>query len=165
MRERAEFFRLPYPRNGRLVRRSIIPRARSYKDCRAGLIAGAAGDRIVTVNLTCGRVQRPKESDRAVASRDFKCHRRAHDEAARRKRSRGHCPRTEAGRIESNGSGDRKATCARAGAALSHVARHGECSSPRREGPFQGITDIPYLDAGGVSLLAVGTTTVDHTSR
>jgi hypothetical protein len=40
------------------------------------MIAGAADDRIVPANLTFVRVQRPKESDGAVASLNFKGHRR-----------------------------------------------------------------------------------------
>src|SRR5439155_26415809 len=85
-----------------------------------------------------------------------------HDEAARGKRSRRDRPRTEAGPTESNCSGDTKATLIRASAVLSNVPCHVECCSPgSREGAIQDVGDIRYLDAGDVSLVAVGATTVD----
>jgi len=88
---------------------SIVPWARSNQDCRTGLIAAAAEDRVVPADLTFVQVQRPKESDRAVARLNFKGHRLAHDEAAGGKPSRRNRPRTEAGRTERSCSGDPKA--------------------------------------------------------
>src|SRR4029077_17270649 len=117
---------------------SIIPWARNSQDCRASIIAGAAHHRIGPANLTSVPVQRPKESEGTVVSLNFKSDRRAHDEAARGKRSRLDRPRTEAGPTESNGSGDTKATLPRASAALSNVPCHVECSSlGSREGAIQ----------------------------
>ena len=146
----------------RTVLGTIIPGARGNQDCRAGLIAGAAGDAVVPANLAFGQVPSPKERDGAVASVNFKGHRRADDEAAGGKRSRRDSPRTEAGRSESGGSGDPKATRRTGASILSHVARQIECPSPGTcEGAVQDIGDIRYLDTGDVSLVAVGTATVD----
>src|SRR5438105_12127931 len=138
---------------------SIIPRARNNQDCSASVIAGAAHDRIGSANLTSVPVQRPKERDGAVVSLNFKSHRRADDEAARGKRSGLDRPRTEAGRrTERDCSGNSKATLIRAGAVLSNVACHVECSSAgSREGAVQDVSDIRYLDACDGSLVAVGT--------
>src|SRR4029077_7514319 len=141
---------------------SIIPWARNSQDCRASIIASAAHHRIGPANLTSVPVQRPKESEGAVVSLNFKSDRRAHDEAARGKRSRRDRPRTEAGPTESNCSGDTKAPLIRASAVLSNVPCHVECSSPgSREGAIQDVGDIRYLDGGDVSLVAVTTGAAD----
>src|SRR5438094_9594387 len=114
---------------------SIIPRARNNQDCSASVIAGAAHDRIGSANLTSVPVQRPKESDGAVVSLNFKSHRRADDEAARGERSRLDRPRNETGRAERNCSADTKATLSARGTGLSLVACHVECcSAGSREG-------------------------------
>jgi hypothetical protein len=84
---------------------------------RAGRFAGAAADRVVSLNQTI-RFHRPKESDGAIVSLDFKVHRRAHDEAGRGKGPLFDRPRIKAGITESESSGETKAAL-RGGAALS----------------------------------------------
>ena len=64
---------------------SIIPGARNRQDSLAGLLAGTADDRIVPAKLGSVITQGPEEIDGAVASRNFKGYRAAHDEASRRK--------------------------------------------------------------------------------
>jgi protein involved in ribonucleotide reduction len=39
-----------------------MPRTRSYKHCRAGLIASSAGNRVVTVNLTLAGFNVPRKA-------------------------------------------------------------------------------------------------------
>jgi hypothetical protein len=125
------------------------------------MIAGAAEDRVVPANLTCGRVRRPPEGDCAVPSINLKGHRRAEDEAARRERSRCDRSRTEARRFKSSGSGERKATL-RLGAALSNIDYHIEgYLTGRREGTARASGDGRQLDAGYVAVIAIGTATVD----
>ena len=138
----------------------IIKRAK--EECRTGLIAGTAGDRVVPANLTVGQVLRAKKSKGSVAGLNLKGNRPAHYETARGKGSRRDRPRTEAGRTETNCSGNSKAALGTGAGILNHVACHVECVSPgSREGSVQGVKDVRYLDARDASLVAVGTATVD----
>jgi hypothetical protein len=118
------------------------------------LIAGAAGDYVVPANFTFLRIQFSKENDVAIVSLNSEGHRGANDIAGGGEVSRSDRPRTEAGRVESNSSGDPKAPLRAGGSALSKIASHVErCFPGGREGATQGAAEIKYLDASDASLV------------
>jgi hypothetical protein len=141
----------------------MIPLTRDMQDCGAAIVTGTSGDNVVPAYLTASvLVQGPEKSEDAIAGLSFEAHRHAENETAGGKCSWLDGSSAQARRIESGGSGDPKTAVGACVRALSDFAHYVECLLRRiGEGAAQVVPDIPNVDAGELSLVAGGTSTVD----
>jgi hypothetical protein len=126
---------------------------RNTEDSIAAVAAAATGDGVVALNLISVLIQVAEEREDAVAGIKFEGDGVADNVAAGGKRSRLDGSRTEAGRVEGDGSADLEAARRAGTAALTNIACHVE--RPLRgtgEAATQIIGDIRNVDAGDVFL-------------
>ncbi len=133
------------------------------QDCGAAFVAATTGDDVVPTYLTASiLVQGPEKSEDAIAGLSFEAHGHAENETPGGKCSWLDRSSAQARRVESGGSGDPKTAIGAGATALSDFAHCVERLLRRTsEGAAQVVTDIPNVDPGELSLIAVGTSTVD----